>query len=97
MSKVKVFVPATIGNIGPGFDVLGLAIQGMGDTVEAREIPENDLIIEDIQNADHDISTNPLKNTAGIAAQEALNLLKIKDTFFTGNAKYGNFSSCGAL
>ena len=78
MNKVKIFAPATIGNIGPGFDVLGLAIQGLGDTVEAWEIPGNDLIIEDIQNADHDISTNPLKNTAGIAAQAALSLLGIR-------------------
>ena len=78
MNTIKIFAPATIGNIGPGFDVLGLAIKGLGDTVEAREISGNKLIIENIQNADHDISTNPKKNTAGIAAQEALNLLKIK-------------------
>ena len=78
MSSVKVFAPATIGNIGPGFDVLGLAIQGMGDTVEAREIPGNELMIENIHNSDYDISKNPLKNTAGIAAQDALNLLEIK-------------------
>ena len=77
MSSVKVFAPATIGNIGPGFDVLGLAIQGLGDIVEVREIPGNKLIIEDIQNADHDIPLDPLKNTAGISAQKTLNLLKI--------------------
>ena len=46
MKSVKVFAPATIGNIGPGFDVLGLAIQGIGDIVEAKEIAGNDLIIE---------------------------------------------------
>ncbi|SVB00302.1 uncharacterized protein METZ01_LOCUS153156 [marine metagenome] len=78
MSSVKVYAPATIGNIGPGFDVLGLAIQGLGDTIEAREIPANDLIIEDIQNADNNISTDPLKNSAGIAAQKVLNLLASK-------------------
>ena len=38
MNSVKVFSPASIGNIGPGFDVLGLAIDGLGDTVEARKI-----------------------------------------------------------
>jgi homoserine kinase len=37
MEKIRVFAPATIGNIGPGFDVLGLAIQGLGDIVEARK------------------------------------------------------------
>lgn len=29
---VKVFLPRTLGNIGPGFDVLGLAISGMGNS-----------------------------------------------------------------
>ena len=77
MSSVKVFAPATIGNIGPGFDVLGLAIQGMGDTVEAREIPGNEIIIEYIQEVDHNISTDPLKNTASIAAHKVLKTLGI--------------------
>ena len=34
MNSIKVFAPDTIGNIGPGFDVLGLAVKGMGDIVE---------------------------------------------------------------
>jgi len=75
--SVKVFAPATIGNIGPGFDVLGLAIKGIGDIVEAEEIPGNDLIIEAVLEADHDISTNPDKNTAGIAAKKTLKLMNI--------------------
>ncbi len=79
MSKsVKVFSPATIGNIGPGFDVLGLAVKGMGDMVEAWEISGNEIVIEEILNADHEITKDPDKNTAGIAAREVLNLLKIQ-------------------
>jgi homoserine kinase len=34
MSGIKVFVPATIGNVGPGFDVLGLALDAIGDEIE---------------------------------------------------------------
>ena len=79
MNSVKVFSPASIGNIGPGFDVLGLAIDGLGDTVEAREISGNEVVIENIFNADHDISNNPDKNTAGIAAKETLRALGIKN------------------
>jgi len=78
MKSVKVFAPATIGNIGPGFDVLGLAVDGLGDFVEAREIPGHKLVIEDIFNADHDISTNPDKNTAAIAANEILRIFNIR-------------------
>lgn len=35
---VKVFSPATIANLGAGFDVLGLAIDGLGDIVTAKRI-----------------------------------------------------------
>ncbi len=79
MNSVKVFSPASIGNIGPGFDVLGLAIDGLGDTVEAREISGNEVVIENIFNADHDISNDPDKNTAGIAAKETLRALGRKN------------------
>jgi len=79
MNSVKVFSPASIGNIGPGFDVLGLAIDGLGDTVEAREISGNEVVIENIFNADHDISNDPDKNTAGIAAKGTLRALGIKN------------------
>ena len=77
MKSVKVFSPATIGNVGPGFDTLGMAIKNMGDTIEARKISGDQIIIEDILNADHDISSDPEKNTAGIAAREAMNLMGI--------------------
>ncbi|HEX8169616.1 MAG TPA: homoserine kinase [Thermoanaerobaculia bacterium] len=33
MSKATAFAPASIGNVGPGFDVLGLAVDGIGDRV----------------------------------------------------------------
>ncbi|MAX31001.1 MAG: homoserine kinase, partial [Candidatus Marinimicrobia bacterium] len=79
MNSVKVFSPASIGNIGPGFDVLGLAIDGLGDTVEAREISGNEVVIDNIFNADHDISNDPDKNTAGIAAKETLRALGKKN------------------
>ena len=75
MKSVKVFSPGTIGNIGPGFDTLGLAIKGMGDILEAKIITGNEVIIDRIQNTTHNISTDSKKNTAGIAAMEALKLL----------------------
>ena len=39
---IKFKVPATIGNVGPGFDVLGLAVDGLYDeyTVEESEIDQ---------------------------------------------------------
>jgi len=73
MKWVKIFSPATIGNIGPGFDVLGLAVKGFGDVIEARVIDDG-IVISSI-NPDTGISKDPKKNTAGIAASEVLKIL----------------------
>ncbi len=35
MKRIKVFAPGTIANIGCGFDVMGLALDGVGDLLEA--------------------------------------------------------------
>ncbi len=70
---MKVFAPATIGNIGPGFDVLGLAIEKLGDTVEAKKI-ESGVKISSVESKE-ELTTDPTKNTAGIAAIEVLKLL----------------------
>ena len=75
MSSVKVFSPATIGNIGPGFDVLGLAICDLGDTIEASIINENKIIIENIISNDSNIPNDPLKNTVSIAAKNVLDII----------------------
>ena len=34
--SVRAFGPASLSNLGPGFDAVGLAIEGIGDVVEAR-------------------------------------------------------------
>jgi len=73
MDWINVFAPATIGNIGPGFDVLGLAVSGWGDIIEARKIDSGVLISE--IDSEHELPTNPNKNTAGIAAREVLRVL----------------------
>jgi homoserine kinase len=75
MDWIKVFAPATIGNIGPGFDVLGLAIGGWGDVIEARKT-DSGILISEIE-SEHDLPTDPNENTAGIAAQEVLKLLGV--------------------
>jgi homoserine kinase len=80
MEWVKVFAPATIGNIGPGFDVLGLAVRKLGDVVEARKIPSGVKIcaVADTNPASIDLTTDPRENTAGIAARETLEVLDVR-------------------
>jgi len=80
MEWVKVFAPATIGNIGPGFDVLGMAVRELGDVVEARKI-RSGVKISSIAYTNPtliNLSTDPRKNTAGIAARETLKILDVR-------------------
>ncbi|NIP24762.1 MAG: homoserine kinase [Phycisphaerae bacterium] len=75
MERVKVFAPATVANIGPGFDVLGLAVTGLGDIVEANKIDSPEVIIETVSGDDGRLSLDPSKNTAGVAARETLQII----------------------
>lgn len=77
MPTVRVFAPATIANIGPGFDVLGVAVEGLGDVVEARLLDGRPgrVLIERIEGDGGRLPREADHNTAGIAARETLKLL----------------------
>ena len=71
------FAPASIGNVAVGFDVLGLAIAGVGDVVSARRTTAAGVVIERVTaeagaKGALTLSTEPAENTAGIAALELL-------------------------
>lgn len=64
--KLSLFVPATIGNIGPGFDVLGLAIGGLGDIFHFDF--ESDIRSIKVSGKDKNlVPVDPEKNAAAIA------------------------------
>ncbi len=69
-SSVSVFAPATVANLGVGFDVLGLAIDGPGDTVTAHLAGPPGVRIRSV--GDSGLPTDPTKNTAGVAAISTL-------------------------
>jgi homoserine kinase len=48
MKKIKVFAPATIANLGCGFDVAGMAIDSAGDVLEVSIEPGSGLSIENL-------------------------------------------------
>ncbi|KAK7299785.1 hypothetical protein RJT34_10612 [Clitoria ternatea] len=79
---VKAFAPATVANLGPGFDFLGCAVDGLGDTVSVRVDPQvhpgEICISEIIGNATNKLSKNPLWNCAGIAAIEVMKMLGVR-------------------
>lgn len=74
MSQVSAFAPATVANLGPGFDVLGLAVDGAGDTVTATLVNEPGVHISRITGDGGELPTDPEANTAAIAARETLTL-----------------------
>ena len=79
VETVRVFAPASIGNLGPGFDVLGLAIQGLGDIVEAKRRRERGTVISAILGNASGLSRDVQKNTAGIAAQKVIEMAGLED------------------
>lgn len=68
--KTRVFAPGGIGNVGPGFDILGLAVAGAGDTVTATKTSPEGVTIEDPGHPS--LPTDPDRHTSGIAAREVL-------------------------
>ncbi len=79
MRSVSVFAPASIGNIGPGFDLLGMALSGMGDTVVAVHRRKPGVLISQITGDQGKLSYHEDENTAGIAAKAALAHLKVRE------------------
>lgn len=71
MKKVKVYAPGSIGNVGCGFDVFGLAIEAVGDILEVAENNTGQLRILDIT-GDPTIPVDPEKNIVTVGASNLL-------------------------
>lgn len=77
MDKAVVRSPATLSNLGSGFDVFGLALREPYDVVEARRIPERKVVIEGIEGrGSGSITTDPERNSSGVAASAVLQRAK---------------------
>ena len=63
IKQVRVYAPGSIANLGPGFDVFGVAIEGIGDIVVLKQTREPGIKI-DVQGVGADkIPTDPEKNS----------------------------------
>ena len=71
-APVRVFAPGAIGNIGPGLDILGMAVEGPGDTVEASHAPGPGITVTASGHAS--LSCDPSLHASALAAREALRL-----------------------
>ncbi len=64
--RLRVRAPATSANLGPGFDVFGLALREPYDVVEAEHIPDRRVEIEVLEG--YRVPTKPEENTGGYVA-----------------------------
>ena len=74
VSKITVKAPSSTANLGPGFDVFGLAIDAFYDVVTLTKTKNGITII-----TDDNIPTSPENNTAGLVVKNMKEKFKIKD------------------
>ena len=104
MSETTAFSPASIGNLGIGFDILGQSFAGAGDRATVRRIQSGKVQISAIRNAPVALPLEAEKNTAGaalIALREALKLpygfdIELDKGIAFGSGMGGSAASCVA-
>lgn len=77
--QVKVFCPATVSNVGPGFDLLGFALEEPGDEIIVRRNNAGKMIL--INDSGADLPLDPVTNIAAISARTLLKDLDCSERF----------------
>ena len=72
MKSVRAFAPATVANVSCGFDILGFALESLGDTVELGLRETSGLVVTSIEGDNGKLPYEPEKNTCSIAIQAML-------------------------
>lgn len=68
--RVTVFAPGSVGNLGPGLDVLGLAVGGAGDWVTAELLDVRGIELRDPGH--QDLPADPGRHASALAASAVL-------------------------
>lgn len=74
MESIKVFAPATVANVACGFDVLGFALEGLGDELLICKTNQSGMRISAIHGCD-ELSKEPDQNVVTVAAQALIDSL----------------------
>ncbi|MDQ2819308.1 MAG: homoserine kinase [Pseudomonadota bacterium] len=98
------FAPASVGNVGIGFDLLGHSLAGAGDRAEVRRIDEPVVRIADIRGCVSGLPLDPRANTAGtslLSLRKAVGLqhgfeLILHKGIALGSGMGGSAASCVA-
>lgn len=78
-ASVKVFAPASVANVGPGYDTFGFAIEQLGDVIQLTRRSDTKLNIFPTEGAE--LPTDPKKNVATVAIQSLLDHLESRQGF----------------
>ena len=65
--RIRVFAPASVGNVAVGFDVMGHALQGAGDTITVERGSEPEIRVASVSGVVDSLPTDPAANTATAA------------------------------
>ncbi|HSN01492.1 MAG TPA: homoserine kinase [Rudaea sp.] len=104
MKQATAFAPASVGNIGVGFDILGHTVAGPGDRATVRRIDAPDVRIAAIRGCVTELPHDAARNTAGaalIALRDALGLpfgfeIELDKGIAFGSGMGGSAASCVA-
>lgn len=77
-SRAEAYAPATVANLGVGFDILGMALAEPGDRVVAELRDEPGAVIAAIHGDGARLPHDPEKNTACVAANYVLSALALR-------------------
>ncbi len=77
-NKIRVFAPASVSNVGPGFDLMGFALNEPGDEIEVRLNKSDEIKIIKITGDSGILSYDPEKNTATVAIKSLFTKYNLK-------------------
>ncbi len=95
--SIKVFAPASVSNVGPGFDILGFALYEPGDEIILKKTSSEKLEISKITGDGGKLPYDIEKNTASVAIKSLLDKYEISQgVSIEVNKKMGLGSGLGS-
>ena len=79
MESIRIFSPASVANVGCGYDIFGFALESIGDGITLTKRNDNKLVIKKVLGAELPLS--PEKNVASVAISSLLNALNSSQGF----------------
>ena len=81
MESIKVFAPATVANVGCGFDIFGLAVDYPGDEVILKKRDDEKIVIQEITGDGGRLSLDASQNAVSVPIIQYLAHLNLKQGF----------------